>query len=254
MVFNSLWYCWIGYITDLWIKLLNAVCYTIVFKFLKRDIIALLLELYMLKQITSHLLIETCLNLWWCIVEEMRLKSFVIILYMEIVISNFMNLLVITNVNSHWWIYNSLHKIMLIVHSSVYAHTYISIYTYSCTLWIHYHWFFRSNTQVSFLFFLVHYWYSDVFVSKCTKRYQLSSKSINSLLYYIEICRDIHLQAGYCWVNIIGKFYLDMEFTNRNYYLADILEIALLVWESESAFHSYRPLQEFTSVSTSKCE
>ena len=37
----------------------------------------------------------------------------------------------------------------------------------------------------------------------------------------------------------MGKFYLDMEFTNGNYYLADILEIALVAEESGYAFHSY---------------
>ena len=36
----------------------------------------------------------------------------------------------------------------------------------------------------------------------------------------------------------MGKFYLDLEFTNGNYYLADILGIALLS-ESGYAFHSY---------------
>ena len=36
----------------------------------------------------------------------------------------------------------------------------------------------------------------------------------------------------------MGKFYLDMEFTNGNYYLADILEIALLADESGYTFHS----------------
>ena len=30
----------------------------------------------------------------------------------------------------------------------------------------------------------------------------------------------------------MGRFYLDMEFTNGNYYLADILEITLLAEES----------------------
>ena len=37
----------------------------------------------------------------------------------------------------------------------------------------------------------------------------------------------------------MGKSYLDLEFTNGNYYLADILEIALVAGESESAFHNY---------------
>ena len=36
----------------------------------------------------------------------------------------------------------------------------------------------------------------------------------------------------------MGKLYLDMEFTNGNYYLADILEIALVSEESGYAFHS----------------
>ena len=37
----------------------------------------------------------------------------------------------------------------------------------------------------------------------------------------------------------MGKFYLDMEFINGNYYLADILEIALETGKSGYAFHSY---------------
>ena len=35
------------------------------------------------------------------------------------------------------------------------------------------------------------------------------------------------------------KFYLDMKFKNGNYYLADILEIALVAGESGNVFHSY---------------
>ena len=37
----------------------------------------------------------------------------------------------------------------------------------------------------------------------------------------------------------MGRFYLDREFTNGNYYLADIIEIALIAEESGNAFHSY---------------
>ena len=40
-------------------------------------------------------------------------------------------------------------------------------------------------------------------------------------------------------VNIMGKFFLDMEFTNGNYYLTDIIEMALIAEESGNAFHSY---------------
>ena len=36
-----------------------------------------------------------------------------------------------------------------------------------------------------------------------------------------------------------GKFFLDVEFTNGYYYLADIFEIALVAEESGHAFHSY---------------
>ena len=36
-----------------------------------------------------------------------------------------------------------------------------------------------------------------------------------------------------------GRFYLDMEFTNGNYYLVDILETALLAEESGNVYHSY---------------
>ena len=37
----------------------------------------------------------------------------------------------------------------------------------------------------------------------------------------------------------MGRFYLDMEFTNANYYLVDILEIALLAEASGNVYHSY---------------
>ena len=37
----------------------------------------------------------------------------------------------------------------------------------------------------------------------------------------------------------MGKFYLDLEFTKGNYYLAAILEIALVAGESGNMFHSY---------------
>ena len=52
-------------ITDVWIKLLNAVSsyYRIGHEFVKRDSITLLLELYTLRQINSCLSIETCLKL-----------------------------------------------------------------------------------------------------------------------------------------------------------------------------------------------
>ena len=35
------------------------------------------------------------------------------------------------------------------------------------------------------------------------------------------------------------RFYLDMEFTNGNYYLVDILEIALLAEESGNVHHRH---------------
>ena len=38
---------------------------------------------------------------------------------------------------------------------------------------------------------------------------------------------------------MMGRFYLDIEFTNGNYYLSDIIEIALLAEDSGYAFHSY---------------
>ena len=37
----------------------------------------------------------------------------------------------------------------------------------------------------------------------------------------------------------MGKLYLDLEFTNGNYYLADMLEIPLLSEEIGNVFHSY---------------
>ena len=41
----------------------------------------------------------------------------------------------------------------------------------------------------------------------------------------------------------MGRFYLDMEFTNGNYYLADIIEIALATEDSGNTFHSYTRIQ-----------
>ena len=35
------------------------------------------------------------------------------------------------------------------------------------------------------------------------------------------------------------RFYLDMDFTNGNYYLVDILEITVLAEESGNVYHSY---------------
>ena len=37
----------------------------------------------------------------------------------------------------------------------------------------------------------------------------------------------------------MGRFYLDMEFTNGNYYLTDILVIALVAEESGKIYHNY---------------
>ena len=37
----------------------------------------------------------------------------------------------------------------------------------------------------------------------------------------------------------MGRFYLDTEFTNGNYYLGDIIEMALLAEESGNTFQSY---------------
>ena len=41
----------------------------------------------------------------------------------------------------------------------------------------------------------------------------------------------------------MGKLYLDLDFTNGNYYLTDILEIALVSEESGYAFHSIVKIQ-----------
>ena len=52
------------YITDVWVKLLNALnCYGVGCEFVKRDIFTFLLELYTLRQINKDLFIETCLKL-----------------------------------------------------------------------------------------------------------------------------------------------------------------------------------------------
>ena len=37
----------------------------------------------------------------------------------------------------------------------------------------------------------------------------------------------------------MGKFYLDLEFTNGNYYFTAIIEMALVAGESGNAFYSY---------------
>ena len=37
----------------------------------------------------------------------------------------------------------------------------------------------------------------------------------------------------------MGRFYLDMKFTNGNYYLTDILEIAVVAEESGNIYHRY---------------
>ena len=38
---------------------------------------------------------------------------------------------------------------------------------------------------------------------------------------------------------MMGRFYLDMEFANGNYYLTDILEIVLVAEESGNIYHRY---------------
>ena len=37
----------------------------------------------------------------------------------------------------------------------------------------------------------------------------------------------------------MGRFFLDLEFTNGNYYLSDIIELALLAEHTGNTFHSY---------------
>ena len=37
----------------------------------------------------------------------------------------------------------------------------------------------------------------------------------------------------------MGRFYLDMEWTNGNFYLGDIIEIAVISGDSGHIFHSY---------------
>ena len=54
----------LGYIADVWVKLLNAISsYSIGSEFVKGDIITFLLELYTLRRINRCLFIETCLKL-----------------------------------------------------------------------------------------------------------------------------------------------------------------------------------------------
>ena len=42
----------------------------------------------------------------------------------------------------------------------------------------------------------------------------------------------------------MGRFYLYTEFTNGNYYLADIIEIVLIAEESGNTFHIPRRVQQ----------
>ena len=52
------------YIADLWNSLLNSTStFTLGCVAVKKDIIAILLELYTLKQVTKHMFIEACLKL-----------------------------------------------------------------------------------------------------------------------------------------------------------------------------------------------
>ena len=116
------------YIADLWANLLNvATCYSVGRVFFKRDIITYLLVLFSLRQITSSLFTETCLKLGRIGGGETRLKSFVVISYMEIVTRRYMNLFVITNVSSRRLICSSLQKIHSMVHFRAYVMTYLHI-------------------------------------------------------------------------------------------------------------------------------
>ena len=47
------------------------------------------------------------------------------------------------------------------------------------------------------------------------------------------------MHIGQRFVNIMGKFFLDLEFTNGNYYLSDIIELALIAEETGKVFHKY---------------
>ena len=50
-------------------------------------------------------------------------------------------------------------------------------------------------------------------------------KGISSFTRRLSLCK-----------HIMGKFYLDLEVTNGNYYLADVLEIALVAGECGYVF------------------
>ena len=74
----------------------------------------------------------------------------------------------------------------------------------------------------------------------CWKISRFSSSSFS--LYYIVIHLKVFLsftrRLSLC-KHIMEKFYLDLEVTNGNYYLADVLEIALVAGECGYVFYSY---------------
>ena len=63
-----------------------------------------------------------------------------------------------------------------------------------------------------------------------------SHRSIYNSLHKIH---SIVFASKYTGGYQLSKFCFDMEFTNGNYYLADILEIAMVAEESGNVFHSY---------------
>ena len=82
----------------------------------------------------------------------------------------------------------------------------------------------------------------EIYKHHCSSPWYTIDIITNSLVNVLEGIDFLHRAIGsfllYYIVNM-GKFYLDLEFTNGKYYLANILEFALVSEESGYAFHSY---------------
>ena len=54
----------------------------------------------------------------------------------------------------------------------------------------------------------------------------------------------------------MGRFYLDLEFTNGNVYIGDIIEIGLVAEDTANVFHYPLPsaIRRLTNISSSKMQ
>ena len=62
---------------------------------------------------------------------------------------------------------------------------------------------------------------------------------LNHEWFALHLLTAVQLKDGVNIFFVMGKFFMDLEFTDGNYYLADIIEIAVIAEESGNVFHMY---------------